>query len=95
LEIKLRSLKLCLGLADKKGIVKQIINIKKYIMYLQETEPDTDVDHNLLSFTGYIYKSEKSAIMVRVGIFIKSGLKYMRRLDLRDVECHIMIADVS
>jgi endonuclease/exonuclease/phosphatase family metal-dependent hydrolase len=96
MEIKLGSLNLCLGLANKKDLVKQIILDEKIdIMCVQETELSSNLDHSLLSFPGYIYESEKSNIKARVGLFIRSGLKYVRRLDLEEVDCHVMIVDIS
>jgi hypothetical protein len=80
---------------QKKDLVKQIIlNRKIDIMCVQETELNTNLDHSLLSFPSYIYEPEKCAIKARVGLFIHSGIKYVKRLDLEDVDCHVMIVDV-
>ena len=51
------TLNLCLGLPNKKNLVKEIIiNEKIDILCLQETELRINFDHNLLSFPGVNYE---------------------------------------
>ena len=57
------TLNLCLGLPNKKEIVKHIINDEKIdVLCLQETEIEINVDRNLMSFPGYLYESESNSI---------------------------------
>ena len=96
MEVKICSLNLCLGLANKKDLVKQIINNEKIdIMCVQETELITNLDHNLLSFPGFNFESEICTSKSRVGTYINSSLKYVRRSELEGVDCHIVILDIS
>ena len=61
--IKIGTLNLCLGLPNKKEIVKGIINDEKIdVLCLQETEIEINVDRNLMSFPGYLYESESNSI---------------------------------
>ena len=96
MEVKICSLNLCLGLANKKDLVKQIIIQEKIdIMCVQETELKSNMDHNLLSFPGYNFESEKCSSKSRVGTYINSSMKYVRRSELEEVDCHIVILDIS
>ena len=93
--IKIATLNVCLGLTNKKDLVKQIIlNEKIDILCVQETELNTELCHNLLSFPGYSYESEKSSIKARIGTYVSNAVKYVRRLDLEIEDCHVMIFDV-
>ncbi len=51
---KVATLNLCLGLSNKKETVKQMIIEEKIdILYLQETNIDEGLDHDLMSFPGF------------------------------------------
>ena len=82
---KIGTLNLCLGLKNKKDLVKQIIienNID--ILCMQETEIEINLDHNLMGFPGYNYESEINKTKSRVGTLIKSNLDIVRPSDLED-----------
>ena len=56
MQTKIGSLNLCLGLSNKKDLIKNIIKDEKIdILCLQETELEINFDHNLMSFSGYFY----------------------------------------
>ena len=94
--IKIGTLNLCLGLPNKKEIVKCIINDEKIdVLCLQETEIEINVDHNLMSFPGYLYESESNSIKSRVGCYINANLSYVRRIDLEGSNAHLVILDVK
>jgi hypothetical protein len=95
MEIKIGSLNLCLGLTNKKDLVKQTIEREKNdILCLQETELNKELDHNLLSFPGFVYETEKASNKSRVGIYVNTCIKFVRRFDLEIIDCHVMILDV-
>ena len=95
MEIKIGSLNLCLGLTNKKESIKQTIEREKIdILCLQETELNNQIDHNLLSFPGFVYETEKASNKSRVGIYVNTCVKFVRRFDLEIVDCHVMILDV-
>ncbi len=95
MEIKIGSLNLCLGLANKKDLVKQTIAREKIdILCLQETELNNEMDHNLLSFPGFTYETEKASNKSRVGIYINTCVRFLRRCDLEIIDRHVMIIDV-
>ena len=49
MEIKIATLNLCLGLQNKKNLIKEtILNEKINILCMQETEINKNLDHNLL-----------------------------------------------
>jgi exonuclease III len=94
--MKIATLNLCLGLPNKKEIIKQtIINEKIDVLCLQETEVEINLDHNLLSFPGYRYESENNSVCSRVGIYVKTNVSYVRRKDLEGVNSHITIIDLK
>ena len=48
------------------------------ICCMHEIELKPDYDHNILTFKGYKLQIENNTIKSRVGIYIKSGIKYTR-----------------
>jgi exonuclease III len=92
--IKIGTLNLCLGLPNKKEIVKNINKDEKIdILCLQETEIETNTDHNLMSLPGYLYESKENTIKSRVGCYVNTNLLYVRRLDLEGSNSHLVILD--
>jgi hypothetical protein len=90
------TLNLCLGLPNKKNLVKEIIINKKIdILCLQETELRINFDHNLLSFPGVNYESEINDTCSRVGVYINSNIDYTRRNDLEGLNSHLVILDIE
>lgn len=94
--IKIGSLNLCLGLPNKKNLVKQlIINNDIDVLCLQETEIEYNFDHNLMSFANFNYESESNDKRSRVGCYVSSKLNYVRRQDLEEPNLHIIIIDIK
>jgi exonuclease III len=76
---KVASLNLCLGLQNKKPIVKQLTIDKNInILCKQETKAEINLDKELLSFLGYKYENELSTVKARVGAYVSSKLIYVR-----------------
>ena len=95
MQAKIATLNLCLGLKNKKDVVKRLLvdnNID--ICCLQETEIDILYPINILSFSGYNYESEVNSIKARTGIYIKNNVSYKRRNDLEGVDSHMIIVDI-
>ena len=89
---KIVTLNLCLGLPNKKNIVKEMFITEKLdILCLQETELEINLDHNLLDFPGVNYESENNQICSRVGTYIKTSINYIRRRDLEGLNSHLVI----
>ena len=96
MSIKLGSLNLCLGLPNKKELIKRLIDEETIdILCLQETELVKNLDHNLMSFPGYVYESETNDTCSRVGCFLNSKISYVRRMDLEGVNSHLIVLDVK
>lgn len=65
MQTKIGTLNLCLGLSNKKDLVKKmIIDEKIDILCLQETELEINVDQNLMSFNGF-FMNQKITTFVR------------------------------
>ncbi len=95
MQTKIGSLNLCLGLSNKKDLIKNIIKDEKIdILCLQETELEINFDHNLMSFSGYFYESETNDFRSRVGCYVKSDISYIRRQDLEGLNSHLIILDI-
>ena len=93
---KIASLNLCLGLPNKKNLVKElIIEHKLDILCMQETETESNLDHNLLSLPGFDFESETNNVKARVAVYIKSSLSYIRKRDLEGCGLHIIIIDLK
>ena len=96
MQIKIGTLNLCLGLPNKKNLIKNIVlEAKIDVLCLQETELELNIDHNLMSFPGFIYESENNTIRSRVGCFIRSNITYVRRSDLEGQNSHLVILDIK
>ncbi len=96
MKIKIGTLNLCLGLSNKKTLVKQLIldnNID--VLCMQETELDCNLDHDLMSFNKYRYETEDNSIKSRVGCYINSSIDYTRRRDLEESDLHLVILDIK
>jgi exonuclease III len=69
LVLKIGSLNLCLGLLNKKNILRKFItDHKNDILLFQETKVEINLHHDLLGFPGYNYESEINAVRSRVYI---------------------------
>jgi exonuclease III len=64
--IKIGSLNLCLGLQNKKELVKQLIVENEIdVLCVQETELIANLDHDLMSFKNFNYESEINDVISR------------------------------
>ena len=96
MKINLGTLNLCLGLTNKKEIVKRLINDENIdILCLQETELTNNLDHNLMSFPGYVYETENNDECSRVGCYLSTRVTYTRRTDLEGKNAHLIVLDVK
>ena len=94
--LRIATLNLCLGLQRKKDIVlDDLLKNKIDICCLQETELEKDFPMEALNSKSYYYEAEKSEIKSRVGIYIKTNIEYLRRLDLEESNHHLMIVDIK
>ena len=95
MEFKIATLNLCLGLKNKKDLIKRLVIDEKIdILCMQETEIEINVDCSLLSFPSYIYESENNTTKSRVGCYVNSKLSYARRADLEGLNSHLVILDI-
>ena len=80
----------------KKNVVKELIKEENIdILCLQETELDSNLNHDLLSFPQYCFESEINNDRSRVGIYIRDNINYIRRTDLEGDNNHIVVLDVE
>ena len=94
-QVKLGTLNLCLGLKNKKDLVRQLLIENKIdILCMQELEIEADFDCNLLRIPGYELDCEVNNHKRRVGCYIKNNLKYKWRLDLEGENNHLVIFDL-
>ena len=71
--IKIATLNLCLGLKNKRDLIKDILVRNKIdILALQETELEPSLDLNLVNIAGYKFESEINEYKQRVGFYIKN-----------------------
>ena len=70
MDIKISTLNLCLGLQTKKNLVKETILSENIdILFMQESEINFNLDHNLLSFPGYLIETESNSQSSRVSFY--------------------------
>ena len=79
MNLKIATLNLCLGLKNKKDLVKDIICANDLdVVLLQETEIGSNVDSELLRIPGYTLELEDNVRTKRVGIYLKNNLNYKK-----------------
>ena len=94
-QLKIGTLNLCLGLKNKKDLVKCLLTENDMaILCMQETELKNDFDCNLVRIPGFVFEAENSD-KKRVGCYIRDGIKYMRRNDLEKDNLHMLVIDIE
>ena len=94
-ELKVGTWNLCLGLTNKKDIVKNYILSEAIdVCCLQETEIPKDYPNSLLTFNGYTIEIEKNTLKKRTAIYLNNKIKYERREDLEGENSHIIVIDI-
>ena len=63
-------------------------------MNLQETEIPCNVDIKVLSIPGYTIEVDNNSQSRRVATNVKSCIKYKRRVDLEQLEGHMIVIDL-
>ena len=87
---------LCLGLVNKKNIVKNYIeNYNIDIFNVQEIDTDSDYPNRLLSFPGYNIEVESNEVKSRVATYIKDNINYNRRPELEGKNSNLLIIDIE
>ena len=94
-DLKIGTWNLCLGLPNKKDIVKNYIKTEAIdVCCLQETEIPKDYPRALLSFSDYKIEIEGNQQKKRTAIYINDKIKYERREDLEGINSHIIVIDI-
>ena len=94
--ITISTINLCLGLKNKKLLVKRLMDDNKIdVLCMQETEVGNDLNIDQLSISGYSLELEKNSIKSRVGLYISKSLKYVRRIDLEGQDSNIVVIDLD
>ena len=95
MSMKIATWNLCLGLPNKKDtVLRELESNKIDICCMQETELEKNYPINILSTPTYEFESEKNTGKKRIGVYINRHLKYNRRKDLEETDCHIIIIDI-
>ena len=93
---KIASWNLCLGLSNKKDIVIDYLKANNVeICCLQETEVDINFPVTELNCKNYNLELEDNDTKKRAGIYLHSGVNYVRRKDLESPNHHIVIVDIT
>ena len=93
--LRIASWNLCLGLQNKRDLVLNELNKNDIdLCCLQETELGPNYPTNILSSSDFELEVEDNDIKKRVGIYINTRIKYMRRLDLEERNTHLIIIDL-
>ena len=74
--IKIATLNLCLGLKNKKLLVKKLLEENDIdILCMQETEVKKDIDHKELNISKFLLELESNTKKSRVGVYISKTIK--------------------
>ena len=93
---RIATLNLCLGLKNKKDLVKNILLTNEIdILAMQETELESSFDCNLLNIPGYTLEIENNSTKKRVGFYIKNAIRFERCEHLENPDSHLLIIDIK
>ena len=62
---------------------------------MQETEINFNLDHSLLTFSGYVIETERNSGSSRTAIHINSEINFVRRLNLEGVDSNMVVIDLK
>ena len=95
MSLKISTLNLCLGLRNKKYLIKNILDEHSIdILGMQETEVTSDINVKELETSNYSLELETNTVKSRVGFYISKKLNYVRRKDLEGINSNVIIIDV-
>ena len=93
---KLATLNLCLGLKNKKDLVKNLIVENQIdILCVQETEIAKTFDKDLLRIPGFNFELEVNSYISRVGFYISNEINYKRQSTLEGEDSNLIIIDIG
>ena len=96
MQIKIGTLNLCLGLKNKKTLVKQYVNSESLdLLCMQEIDIEKDYNTNLLTIPGFCLEVEKNYLKARTGIYTSNNIIYTRRSELEGTNSHLIIIDIE
>ena len=94
--LKISTWNLCLGIINKKDLVKkEILENKIDICCLQEAVLPYGYPSELMTFPNYVIEVEKNSIKSRVAILIKSDIKFVRKNTLEGIDSNLIIIDIQ
>ena len=94
--LNISTLNLCLGLKNKKYLVKNLLEENKIdVLCMQETEVTNAININELSVSQYCLELENNSVKSRVGLYISKDINYVRRTDIEGLNSHIVIIDIT
>ena len=95
-KMKISTWNLCLGLPNKKNIVKNyILGESIDICCMQEVDIPRDYPNELLSFPGYNIEVETNETKSRVATYIKDNIKYIVNKNLEGTNSNLQIIDID
>ena len=75
-KLKVSTWNLCLGLSNKKNIVKQYMKFNNIdVCCMQEVDLLVNYPTELLSFPGYNLETETNDLKIRVGVYVNERIK--------------------
>ena len=90
------TLNLCLGLKNKKDLVKNILIQNKIgVLSMQETEVERTFDKTLLRIPGFTLELEENSVISRVGFYISNDFNYKRVTSLEGEDSNVIIVDID
>ena len=95
MSINISTLNLCLGLRNKKYLVKNILEENNIdVLCMQETKIIGDINVSELKTSNFCLELETNSVKSRVGFYISKKLNYVRRTDLKGINSNVIIIDV-
>ena len=93
--VTIASLNLCLGLANKKLEVENLINNNHLdVLCLHETEIPKSMDPKILAVKDFVLELENNSVKARTGIYLSNCINYKRKSELEGIDSNLLIVDI-
>ena len=93
---RISTLNVCLGLKNKKSLIKNILEEKKIdVLGMQEIKINSTIDLKELESSGFNLEIENNSEKSRVGFYISKRISYKRKSDLEGIDSNLVIIDIE
>ena len=94
--MRIKTWNICLGLVNKRGpVIEYLKSSNISVCSMQETEIPSNFPIGILNRNGFNLELESCELKCRTSIYLKSNISHVRRNDLENNNCHVVIVDIN